>query len=135
MQKKSSDPKNFLLGMIFIFSGILVFFGFFFSIFLFSDGIFESPFIFILLFFAMFFIMALVIIAGTFFIQKSTKQESQRMNESLKLENSLKSSNDYNNKTKNIKNEKLDLEKNFCQKCGSSIYYNDKFCLNCGTKV
>jgi predicted membrane protein len=121
--------------MIFIFSGILVFFGFFFSIFLFNDGIFESPFIFILMFLAMFFIMALVIGAGTFFIQKSTKHQSRRINDSLIFENSLKSSNDYINKTESIKNEKTDLESNFCQKCGSSIYYNDKFCLNCGNKV
>jgi hypothetical protein len=83
----------------------------------------------------MFFIMALVISAGTFFIQKSTKQKSHRMNDSLKQIYMLKSSNDHNNRTKNIKNTKLDLENNFCQKCGSSIYYNDKFCLNCGIKV
>ena len=61
MQNNSPDPKNFLLGMIFIFSGVLVFFGFFFSIFLFNDGIFDTPFSFILMFFAMFFIVAVII--------------------------------------------------------------------------
>jgi ribosomal protein S27AE len=112
-----------------------VFFSFFFGIFLFSDSISDSPFGFILSFFAMFLIMALIIIVGTFFLQKSTQKNLQRMNGSYTSDEQFDSVDNYDFNPKKLKENMRELENNFCPKCGSRTFHDDRFCLNCGIKI
>ena len=134
MENKFQYSINFVIGMILIFLGILIFFGFFFS-FIFIDNILDNPFSFIVLFFAMFFIIALIMITGTFFIQKSVSKPFKNFNLSERNEYQLNSLDEDDFNPEKMKENFKYMKYNYCQKCGSQTYEDESFCLNCGNRI
>lgn len=135
MQNNPLDLKYIFLGLILIFSGILVFFGFFFGIVFFNDFISGNPFTFIFSFFTMFFLISLIFIAGVFMIQKSAKHKNFRFGISDEYEQPNYTKKKGHIVSSYIKKNQNSKKTNFCLKCGSEVFEADVFCLNCGNKI
>ena len=121
--------------MILILSGVLVFFGFLFSIFFFNSHIFGNPFTFIFSFFALLFLIAFIFIAGVFMIQKSTKQKNFGLRIRNKFENPLYGKENINITSEYIKKSNISNDTKLCANGRSEVFDADIFCLNCGNKI
>ena len=134
MNSNTPSTRGFIIGLILIFSTILIFFGFFFLIVFNSDFIFDNPFTFIFLFFTMFFAIAIIVIIGVFQIQKSQRPNNYKQNFNEMHEGQFGRNTDELS-IEQIKAKNFEENKSYCSKCGSTIYSADVFCLNCGNKL